>query len=320
MTELAICAAGLEKHFGALRAVDGLQLEVPKGAAFGLIGQNGAGKTTFIKLMLGIARPTAGSVQVFGRSPDDVSVRQRIGYLPERLQLPPALTPVAFLRSVGRLKGLARAEQEAQIPRVLKWVGLAEEAWDRPTGKFSKGMKQRTGLAAALLGDPDLLVLDEPTDGIDPVGRAQIRRVIQEAAAGGKTVFLNSHLLAETEKICSHVAVMNQGRVFTSGRIEDLVSENAYRVRFVTEGRDDVETIAISNGFEVDEESAAAGLLGRFRYQGKNLEGMSQALARCLAQDLHVVEVQPMMKDLESLLEASMTSGTDAGAGPKPAK
>lgn len=313
MSDLAISATGLEKHFGDIRAVDGLDISVPKGAAFGLIGQNGAGKTTFIKLMLGIAHPTGGSVSVFGAPPDAVSVRRRIGYLPERLQLPPSFTPVSFLRSVGRLKGLARAEQDAQIPRVLKWVGLAEDAWERRCGKFSKGMKQRTGLAAALLGDPDLLVLDEPTDGIDPVGRAQIRGVIQEAAAAGKTIFLNSHLLAETEKICSHVAVMNQGKVFTSGVISDLVSENAFRVRFVTEGRSDVDTIAIQNGFEVDEESKAAGVDGQYRFEGQNAEGLSQALGRCLAQDLHVVEVTPLMKNLESLLEASMAGATDAG-------
>ncbi len=317
MSDLAISATGLEKHFGNIRAVNGLDLEVPKGAAFGLIGQNGAGKTTFIKMMLGIAHPTGGKVTVFGESPDSVNLRRRIGYLPERLALPSSFTPVSFLRSVGRLKGLARAEQDAQIPRVLKWVGLAEDAWDRTCGNFSKGMKQRTGLAAALLGDPDLLVLDEPTDGIDPVGRSQIRGIIQEAADAGKTIFLNSHLLAETEKICTHVAVMNQGKVFTSGVISDLVSENAFRVRFVVEGRSDVETIAIQNGFEVDEDGKASGIEGVFRFEGKNAEGLSQALGRCLAQDLHVIEVTPLMKDLESLLEASMVSGTEAGSTAK---
>ncbi len=197
----AIVATGVSKHYGRVRAVDGLDLSVPRGAIFGVLGENGAGKTTLIKLLLGIVRPRAGELQVLDRPAGHLQARRHIGYLPENLQLPPATTATAFLRSVGRLKGLSRAEIAEQVPRTLDAVGLERKWWRRRTGTFSKGMRQRTGLAAALLGVPQLLVLDEPTDGVDPMGRARIRDIIARAAAGGTTVFLNSHLLAESEKI-----------------------------------------------------------------------------------------------------------------------
>ena len=161
-------------------SLDGVDLEVERGAAFGLIGQNGAGKTTFIKLMLSIARPTSGALQLLGGDPHDPSVRRRVGYLPERLDLPPFFTPVACLKSIARLKGMSTAEADAGIPRVLRWVGLEEEAWGRKVGRFSKGMKQRTGLAAALLGDPDILVLDEPTNHLDIPAKQMLEDALRD--------------------------------------------------------------------------------------------------------------------------------------------
>lgn len=306
----AISARGLVKHFGTIRAIDGLDLEVPRGSAFGFIGENGAGKTTFIKLLLGICRPSEGCVEVLGQSPDDVRVRRRIGYLPERLSLPPAFSPRRFLESVGRLKGLSAKERHDQIPRVLSRVGLAEEAWDRRTAGFSKGMRQRTGLAAALLGDPELLVLDEPTDGIDPMGRARIREVIREAARGGATIFLNSHLLAETERICDHVAIVSKGRVVRAGPLEALRSEGSHRVRFV-EGPD-VDEKAQALGFAIDEKARAAGLSGSFCLDGKDPAGLSQALQAALEAGLLVVEVAPRLKDLETVLAEAVA---ERGAG-----
>ena len=205
--DMAISVRSLKKHFGLVRAVDGLDLDVPRGSSFGFIGPNGAGKTTFIKLLLSICRPMEGQLCILGGHPEDPAVRRRIGYLPERIQLPAAFNAIAFLRSVGRLKGLSRTTVEQDIPRVLEMVDLQPEAHSRAIGKFSKGMRQRTALAGALLGDPELLILDEPTDGIDPIGRAKIRAVIDAYHRRGSTVFLNSHLLAETEKMCDHVAL-----------------------------------------------------------------------------------------------------------------
>lgn len=304
MSPPAISARGLEKRYGAVRALVGLDLDVPAGSAFGFIGENGAGKTTFIKLLLGIAHPTGGEVEVLGGRPSDVKVRRHIGYLPERLELPPAYTPVRFLRSIGQLKGLTKGELDDQIPRVLSQVGLDESAWSRRTRGFSKGMRQRTGLAAALLGRPALLVLDEPTDGIDPVGRAQIRDVIRRAKDEGTTIFLNSHLLAETERICDHVAIVSKGRVVRAGRLDSLRSESAYRVRFV-EGADTDER-AGRHGFLLDEEARQAGQADAFRFQGASPEELSRALKGALDDGLVVREVTPALKDLESLLAEAM--------------
>nr|WP_306799613.1 ABC transporter ATP-binding protein [Corallococcus sp. AS-1-6] len=207
-----------------------MDLHVPAGSAFGLIGPNGAGKTTFIKSVLGIVRPTAGTVRVLGGSPEDPAIRARIGYLPERLHLPGTWKSPAFLATVARLKGLK--PDAAAHARLLERVGLAD-AVDRRIGGYSKGMRQRLGLAAALLGDPALLVLDEPTDGIDPMGRLEVRRILQEEVQKGVTLFLNSHLLAETERVCDRVAILADGRVLREGRLEELAKAGArWRVRF----------------------------------------------------------------------------------------
>jgi len=310
MSSHALYAKGLTKHFGSVRAVDGVDLKVEQGSAFGLIGQNGAGKTTFIKLMLSIARPTSGELQLLGGNPNDPSIRRRVGYLPERLDLPPFFTPVACLKSIARLKGMSTSEADAGIQRVLRWVGLEEEAWERKVGRFSKGMKQRTGLAAALLGDPDVLVLDEPTDGIDPVGRAQIRAVIQEAHQRGTTLFLNSHLLAETEKICTHVAIMNRGRVVRTGNIDALKSQDAFSVVFdanagALDGKSVVD-IAGVHGFFVDDDAPPVDGGAAFGYAGKDAAELSQAIRAALDDGLVLLSMAPAMRTLESVLEETV--------------
>ncbi|NOK35043.1 ABC transporter ATP-binding protein [Corallococcus exercitus] len=215
---------------GGHEALKGMDLHVPAGSAFGLIGPNGAGKTTFIKSVLGIVRPSAGTVRVLGGSPEDPAIRARIGYLPERLHLPGTWKSPAFLATVARLKGL-KADAGAHA-KLLERVGLSD-AVDRRIGGYSKGMRQRLGLAAALLGEPALLVLDEPTDGIDPMGRLEVRRILQEEVQKGVTLFLNSHLLAETERVCDRVAILADGRVLREGRLDELAKAGArWRVRF----------------------------------------------------------------------------------------
>jgi ABC-2 type transport system ATP-binding protein len=306
--DAAITAEGLEKRFGPVHALRGVDLEVPRGAAFGFIGENGAGKTTFIKVLLGIAQASGGEVRVLGAPPSDVTMRRRVGYLPERLELPPAFTPVRFLESVGRLKGLSRADLDDQVPRLLQEVGLAEEAWKRKTRGFSKGMRQRTGLAAALLGNPDLLVLDEPTDGIDPMGRARIREVIGAAVRRGATVFLNSHLLAETQRICDRVAILSRGKVVRSGSIETLRSADAVQVVFADTDR--LAERAAEAGFLADHEAREAGDDTAFRLESTSDEKLAQALQRALADGLWVREVRPAMRDLESVLADALQEET----------
>src|SRR5438552_11351662 len=201
------------KRFGAFRpreVLRGVSIRVERGECYGLAGPNGAGKTTLIRLLLGLSAPDSGEVRLFGQRPDDPEVRARVGFVPEAAELPGAASPRALVRRFARLRGLRDAEQQGLA--LLDRLGMAE-LLDRPAHKLSKGEKQRTLLALSLLGEPELLVLDEPTDGLGPIGRALVRRVLREERAQGRTVFLNSHLLSETERICTRVGILHRGEL-----------------------------------------------------------------------------------------------------------
>ncbi|HEY8558112.1 MAG TPA: ABC transporter ATP-binding protein, partial [Actinomycetes bacterium] len=176
---------------------------------------------TAMKILLGLVRPGAGEARVFGRPPADPAARRRLGYLPEHFRFQEWATGIELLRFHGRLSGLGRAELAGRIPEVLERVGLAGRGGER-VRRYSKGMTQRLGLALALLHRPDLVLLDEPTSALDPVGRREVRELVRELAAGGVTVFLNSHLLTEVEAVCHRVAIVSQGRVVASGPLDDL--------------------------------------------------------------------------------------------------
>ena len=269
-------------------ALRGLTLSVPTGSAFGLIGPNGAGKTTFIKVLLGVVRPTSGEVTVLGGDPQDTSVRARIGYLPERMHLPAALRARDFLRSVATLKGLS--SKDAELIALLARVGL--RTGDQRVGTFSKGMRQRLGLAAAMLGQPELLILDEPTDGIDPVGRVEVRALLLEEKKRGATILLNSHLLSETERICDRIGVLDHGQLRLEGTLDDVrKSASSWVVRF--EG----EVTAESSGFVRTE----AG----WTYEG-DVEGLNEAIDAARAAGLRVVAITPQTRDLEAVLTDSL--------------
>jgi len=296
--EPAVRVTGLHKTWGGLfgrggqAALCGVDLSIPRGSAFGLIGPNGAGKTTLIKTLLGIARPSSGELRVLGGHPEDVQVRRRIGYLPERLELPPAWTPPEFLRSVARFKQLSRPD--AAIDQLLHRVGLAE-ARRRKIGDFSKGMKQRTGLAAALLGQPELLVLDEPTDGVDPVGRMEIRALLAEERARGATLLLNSHLLAETERVCDRVGVLSRGRIVREGTLEELSRPSAgYTVKLA--GNLSLDVLAV-HGLQ-----PLAGMAGTFRLEASDPEALNRALDAVRREGALLLELHPESRDLERVL------------------
>jgi ABC-2 type transport system ATP-binding protein len=308
----AVVADNLQKHFGSVHAARGITLTVPKGARFGLIGQNGAGKTTFIKMLLGICRHDEGQIRVLGGSPEEVSVRRRIGYLPERLAIPASFSALSFLDSVARFKGLSAAQRQSECKDLLQMVGLEEVAWKRKTGGYSKGMRQRTGLAAALIGRPELLILDEPTDGIDPMGRRQIRDVILEFAKGGSTIFLNSHLLAETERVCDHVAVLHQGAVVVAGALSVLQRKDSFKVVFVADGgeRGAVVNAAAALGFV--EEKDAGDVIVRddrvvTRFTGTDARALSTALKMAIDKGLIVTELAPDLVELETILASAMS-------------
>jgi ABC-2 type transport system ATP-binding protein len=197
---------------------------------FGFLGPNGAGKTTAVRLLLGLARPTGGGGTVLGAPLGDRAAREGIGYLPELFRYQPWLRAREVLQLHGRLIGDRVDPSEATIDGILDEVGLLVRA-DDLVGGFSKGMQQRLGLAVALLGSPRLVVLDEPTSALDPVGRADVRSIIRRAREAGATVFLNSHLLTEVERVCDRVAIVDHGRVLASGRLDDLLGESAVRLR-----------------------------------------------------------------------------------------
>ena len=200
-----------------IQALQDVSFDVRPGEVFGLLGPNGAGKTTFIKVLLGIIRPNTGTAKLFGHDAGDPRGRKRVGYLPERLVVPRHHTALSALEFYGQLSGMTIAEVRARQDEVLELVGLADRASDL-VRKYSKGMQQRIGLGQALMHNPDILILDEPTDGLDPVGRAQVRSILDRLRGEGKTIFLNSHLLQEVELICDRVAILDRGRLKRVGR------------------------------------------------------------------------------------------------------
>jgi ABC-2 type transport system ATP-binding protein len=202
----------LRREFGATVAVADLSLSVGRGEIFGFLGANGAGKTTALKLLLGLLAPSGGSGSVLGAPLGDRRVRARLGFLPEHFRFHACLTARELLRFHGRLHGLPGAILEQRIDDLLMRVDLAD-AEDRPLREYSKGMTQRAGLAQALINEPDLVFLDEPTSGLDPLGRLLVRDIIQELRDRGTTVFLNSHLLGEVEATCDRVAFVREGRI-----------------------------------------------------------------------------------------------------------
>ena len=202
-------------------AVDGLSLEVRRGEVFGLLGPNGSGKSTTIKMILGLLDPTGGAVRLFGKSPRSVEARSRLGYLPELSYLHPFLTAKETLMYYAGLCGLTRKVAVERTKQLLAMVGLADAA-KRPVGGFSKGMARRVALAAALIGKPELLVLDEPTSGLDPVSTKEVKTLVKALAAGGMTVLMTSHLLADAEDICDRVMILNHGKSVAEGRVDEL--------------------------------------------------------------------------------------------------
>jgi ABC-2 type transport system ATP-binding protein len=223
-----------KKNLDALR---GVTLRVEAGEVFGLLGPNGAGKTTFIKILLGIIRKTGGTASLLGLPAGSPQSRRRVGYLPEHLRMAPYHTAMTALEYYGRLSGLSYRDIRARSGKMLDRVGLTGRT-NESIKRYSKGMLQRLGLAQALLHEPDVMILDEPTDGLDPVGRADVRRVLAELQSLGTTVFLNSHLLQEVELICDRVAILQRGKVRFLGAVDQLTSgrETHHELEFVLAG------------------------------------------------------------------------------------
>jgi ABC-2 type transport system ATP-binding protein len=217
----AVRTEGLGKRFGRATALADLSIEVPRGEIFALLGPNGAGKTTAVRLLLGLTAPSAGAGWVLDRPLGSREARRRTGYMPELFRHPPWLTGREVLFAHAALAGIARERRAGEVETVLATVNLERRA-DEAVATYSKGMQQRLALAAALIGEPDLVVLDEPTSALDPVGRRDVREVIRALKARGTAVVLNSHLLSEVEAVCDRVAVLRGGRVIAQGTLGAL--------------------------------------------------------------------------------------------------
>lgn len=222
-------ARGLVKRYGDHIAVDGMDLTMVPGEVVGLLGPNGAGKTTTVKMLLGLVAQDAGTAELFGRPATDPDARRRVGYLPEMFEQPPWSRGTDVLSLHARLAGVAASEVPPAVTEALHRVGLAGRG-DERVGGYSKGMRQRLGLAAALIGDPGLVVLDEPTSALDPIGRREVRDVVRDLRSRGVAVLLNSHLLAEVEQVCDRVVVMHRGHVLADQPVAVLAGGGEIRI------------------------------------------------------------------------------------------
>jgi ABC-2 type transport system ATP-binding protein len=230
MATPAICIQNLTKDFAVgmrgmkLRAVDDLCLKVGDNEIFGLLGPNGSGKSTTIKIVLGLLEASTGTCEIYGRPSKLVEARRSVGFLPEAPYFYRYLTGRELVRYYARICMVSRTEIDAAVDSVIKLVGMTEAA-DRRVGTYSKGMLQRIGLAQSLVHDPQLVILDEPTAGVDPLGSAAIAEIIRELKHRGKTILLSSHLLAQIEGLCDRVAILHRGKLVREGRVDDLVEE-----------------------------------------------------------------------------------------------
>jgi ABC-2 type transport system ATP-binding protein len=262
----AVKTEGLRKEFGLgwfrgrLLAVEGLDMEVRKGEVFGLLGPNGSGKSTAMKMILGLLRPSSGRAEVCGYRAGTIAARRQIGFLPENPYFPNFLSGIELVRYYGRLSGLGGKKLENRIAELMELVRLGGEAGKRPLRTYSKGMLQRAGLAGALVGDPEILMLDEPTAGVDPAGSREIRDLILELKKRGKTVIFSSHLLEQVEDVAERVIILHRGKKLREGRLEDLLSKkNEWQIRvqgLEEAGRRDLRGWLEKKGVQIMAESA----------------------------------------------------------------
>jgi ABC-2 type transport system ATP-binding protein len=278
-----------------VEAVKGVGFAVQRGEIFGFLGPNGAGKTTTIKMLTGLIKPTGGEAFLFGERVPSPRARQRIGFLPENPYVYPYLTPREFVSLCGRLSGLSGAALASRTQAMLEKVRIAYAA-DRPVRRLSKGMLQRTGLAAAMVADPELLILDEPMSGLDPVGRKEVRDLILEERAAGRTIFFSTHILSDVEAMCDRVAILREGRVVVSGALRKLLRGEVLRTDVTLAGA----------GEELCAKLAEAGCAVRHRAEVVvvEIEGEAQVgavLQTALAAGAQVLEVVPRRETLEDL-------------------
>ena len=278
-----------------LRALDGLSLQVEAGEVFGFLGPNGAGKTTTFKILMRMLRPTAGEARILGRPLDDLRMRARIGYLPERPYFYHYLTAREFLVYSGALCDLPRDLAARLATDLLDRVGLSGAA-DKHLRKFSKGMLQRVGLAQALINDPEVLFLDEPMSDLDPLGRREVRELIASLRARGKTIFFSSHILTDVEAMCDRVAILNRGRLLESGRLSEILKRRSNEIEAVVSGVDE-EILAELRKFALEARPTPEGARVRLAHD----HDLSRLLEIAHKAGGRLVSVNPVRESLEDL-------------------
>jgi ABC-2 type transport system ATP-binding protein len=299
--DVVLSVEGLAKTFRKpftgrkVEAVRGVSFEVRRGQIFGFLGPNGAGKTTTIKMLVGLIGATRGNATILGQAVPSPEAMGQVGFLPENPYVYPYLTPREFVSLCGRLNGMGGRALRTKVEKVIARVGIAY-AIDRPVRALSKGMLQRTGLAAALVHGPELLVLDEPMSGLDPVGRKEVSDLIVEEATAGRTVFFSSHILADVERLCDHVCILRKGEVVASGSIDDLLAES----RRLTEVTlvDPPEELAK----ELAKLAASSQTVGKNRvFEVEGDEPVRTILSRALEANARIHSVIPKRESLEDI-------------------
>ncbi len=282
-----------------VKALDNLNLTVEAGEIFGLLGPNGAGKTTLVKVLLSVVHPSAGEASLFGMPASLPAARKKIGFLPENHRFPEFLTPDQMLTLYGRLSGVSAKKCRSLIPGMLEMVNMSE--WRHvKIKKFSKGMMQRVGIAQALMNDPELIFLDEPTDGVDPIGRREIRDVLLVLKDQGKTIFLNSHLLSEVEQTCTTVAILNKGKKIREGSVEDLTRvETHFDLKTTPIPASVWEQLSSRYSISVIEPGAGDGELAAYRIHDTDRAGLNKIIDELRQMGVEIEEVQPLRRSLE---------------------
>ena len=296
-----------------VEAVKGVSFQVRAGDIFGFLGPNGAGKTTTIKMLTGLIRPTAGQATIFGHPIPSARAMQRVGFLPENPYVYPYLTPSEFVRLCGRLSGLRGRALRDRTAHVLERVGIAYAA-DRPVRRLSKGMLQRTGLAAALVADPELLILDEPMSGLDPVGRKEVRDLIVDERRLGRTIFFSTHILSDVETLCDWVTILRKGEVVVEGKLRELLRREVQRT--------DVTVLEPAEAFFAycAEEQLRTRRIGeQLVVELEGRERLQPLLQKALESRSEILEVVAKSETLENLfMREAIEGGAPADRGPAP--
>ena len=283
-----------------VRALDGLTLSVEGGQIFGFLGANGAGKTTTLKLLMRLIFPTAGTARILGQDIQNVSVHQRIGYLPENPYFYDYLTAREFLDYCAQLFGLDAGTRRKRAADLLARVRLDEKRWDTQLRKFSKGMLQRVGLAQSIINDPEIVFLDEPMSGLDPIGRREVRDLIASLRQEGKTVFMCSHILSDIEVLCDRVAILRGGKLSQQGRLDDLRQQSSgdHQVEVVVSG---VDRHSLSAQLPADGPYAVSETAGGVRIEVPDEAHVDNVIAALRKSGGNLVSVQPIRQSLEEL-------------------